>query len=45
MFLFQATCNALGAYLTEIDSPEEQQFIEDIKTKSKLKCHFSLINN
>ena len=48
-FIFvQATCNALGAYLAEIQSRDEQEFIEDIKTKSNisyycfLQCFYSL---
>ena len=42
MFIFtsQATCNALGAYLTEIQTQDEQEFIEDIKKKSMVCPYF-----
>ena len=30
----KATCNALGAYLTEIESQDEQRFVEDIKIRN-----------
>ena len=45
-FIFvQATCNALGAYLAEIQSRDEQEFIEDIKTKSNISyyCYFAVV--
>ena len=40
ILLSQATCNALGAYLTEIESEDEHEFIEDIKKKSMFHPYF-----
>ena len=36
--IIQATCNALGGYLVEIESKEEQDFVWNIKKSSRNFC-------
>ena len=35
VIIMQATCNALGGYLVQIESPAEQEFVWNIKKSSK----------
>ena len=42
--IIQATCNALGGYLVQIESAAEQEFVWNIKKSSK-KCWTQLLSS